>query len=218
MTRLAGRSAHDTLIRSVDKLRETLPQEYQDNRQIQSAFTVIADANRVIATGTDRVIGIVNSLRNFARLDEAELQKVDVHAGLDSTLTLIHHNLENRVQVTKAFGDIPPIVCYPSQLNQVFLNLLVNASQAIQDTGEITISTHQEDDRVHVAIQDTGVGISEDDFKRIFDPGFTTKGVGVGTGLGLSTCYQIVQDHKGEIKVESNVGEGSTFTVLKGRT
>ena len=114
----------------------------------------------------------------------------------------------------KHFGEIPPVVCYPRRLNQVFLNILVNAKQAVEVTGEISITTFQKDHKVHVAIRDNGVGIPEENLEKVFDPGFTTKGVRVGTGLGLSICYQIIQDHKGEIKVESRVGEGSTFTVM----
>ncbi len=211
-------SMHDTLVRAVDRLKEGLqnqfPRECRDNRLIQSALRVISDANRVIATGTERVTEIVRSLRSFARLDEAEMKEADLHEGINDTLTLIHHDLKNRINVVKDYGDIPQIVCWPSRLNQVFLNILVNAAQAIPDKGEITIRTFQKDGKVHVIIGDTGEGISEDNLKKVFDPGFTTKGVRVGTGLGLSICYQIVQDHRGEIHVESRVGEGTTFTII----
>ncbi len=209
-------SMHDTLIRAVGKLKETLEttlsEAYNENRAMQASLKVIADANRVIATGTERVTGIVRSLRSFARLDEAELKEVDIHEGIDNTLMLVHHDVKNRIEVVKAYGDIPPIVCYPSRLNQVFLNLLVNASQAIEGEGEIGIRTVMVDEKVHIAIRDSGVGIPPENLGKVFDPGFTTKGV--GTGLGLSICYQIVKDHRGEIEVESEVGEGTTFTVI----
>jgi signal transduction histidine kinase len=211
-------SMHDTLTRAVEKLRHTLdtdfPKVCAESRALQKALKVISDANQVIATGTERVMKIVRSLRSFARLDEAELNRVDLHESIDNTLTLVHHDIKDRVEVVKDYGDVPPVVCYPSRLNQVFLNILVNASQAIEGEGEIHISTCVKDGKVRVAIRDTGAGIPEEDLKRIFDPGFTTKGVGVGTGLGLSICYQIMQDHEGEIQVESSVGEGSTFTVV----
>ena len=211
-------SMHDTLVRAVDKLKgameSSLPDTWNGDRALQSALRVIGDANRVIATGTERVIQIVRSLRNFARLDEAEMKRVDLREGIDNTLTLIHHDLKNRIEVVKAYADVPPIVCYPSRLNQVFLNILVNASQAIEGEGRIAIRTFSDGNRVSVAIQDTGHGIPQEDLLQIFDPGFTTKGVGVGTGLGLSICYQIVQDHGGEIRVESTVGEGTTFTIV----
>ena len=210
-------SMHDTLVRAMDRLKGALagalPEESQENPGIQGAFNIIAEANRVIATGTERVTKIVRSLRSFARLDEAEMKKVDIHEGLENTLTLVHHDIKNRITVARNFGDVPPIVCYPSRLNQVFLNLLVNASQAIKGEGEITVSTSVEDGEVRVAISDSGAGIPEQTLGKIFDPGFTTKGVGVGTGLGLSICYQIVQDHRGRIDVESREGEGTTFTV-----
>ena len=211
-------SMHDTLMRAVEKFRQTIeaefPQEYRDNRALQSILKVISDANRVIATGTERVTEIVRSLRSFARLDEAEMKKADLHEGIENALTLVHHDLKNRINVVRHYGNIPPIVCYPGRLNQVFLNILVNAAHAIEGAGEITITTFVEGDRAHVAIRDTGVGIPKENLKEIFDPGFTTKGVGVGTGLGLSICYQIIRDHKGEIRVESQVGEGTTVTVV----
>ena len=211
-------SMHDTLIRAVEKLQRTLasdlPQEYWEDQAIQSTLKVISDANRVIAAGSERVTEIVHSLRSFARLDEAEMKEADLHEGIDNALTLVDHALKGRIDVVKHYSNIPPIVCYPSRLNQVFLNILVNAAQAIEDTGEITIATFVKGDRAHVTIRDTGVGIPEDHLKEIYDPGFTTKGVGVGTGLGLSICYQIIQDHEGEIQVESQIGEGTTFTVV----
>ena len=109
---------------------------------------------------------------------------------------------------------MPPIVCYPARLNQVFLCLLANAVEAIEDSGRITVTTLTRDDSLHVVITDDGSGIGEEDLDRIFDPGFTTKGVGVGTGLGLSICQRIVEDHKGEIQVESNVADGTTLIVI----
>ena len=214
----AMNSMHDTMMRAVDRLKETLQtafsRNYGENPAVQSALKAIPDANQVIATGTQRVTSIIGSLRSFARLDEAELKRADIHEGLEDTLTLIQHDFKDRIEVIKNFGSIPPILCYPSRLNQVFLNILLNSKKAIKDNGEITITTFQKDRKVHVAIKDTGVGIPEDHLEKMFEPGFTTKGVRVGARLGLATCYQIVQDHRGEIQVESRVGEGSTFTVI----
>ncbi len=141
------------------------------------------------------------------------LQMADLHEGLDSTLTLVHHELKNRVTVVKEYGEIPPVRCHPNQINQVFMNLLVNAAQAIPDKGEIRLKTFREGDMVKVQISDSGVGIPLANLEKIFDPGFTTKGVGVGTGLGLSICFKIAEDHDGGIDVESEVGKGSTFTL-----
>ncbi|MFQ5751851.1 MAG: PAS domain S-box protein, partial [bacterium] len=214
----AVHSMHDTLKRAVKKLKQTLetqfPKEYKENHGLSTPIKIIDDANKVIENGSERVINIVRRLRSFARLDEAELKTVDIHEGLEDTLTLIHHEIKHNITVTKNFAELPAIACFPGRLNQVYLNLLINAKQAIRDKGEIAITTFQKEGNVHIEIQDNGVGISRDKLSRIFDPGFTTKGVGVGTGLGLSICYQIIKDHKGEIRVKSEVGKGSTFTIV----
>jgi two-component system NtrC family sensor kinase len=112
-------------------------------------------------------------------------------------LTIVQHQFKNKIQVVKQYGDIPPVDCHPNALNQVFMNLLVNAAQAIPDRGTITIKTSKEGDFVRIAISDTGVGISDENLPKVFDPGFTTKGVGVGTGLGLSICYKIIPGASG---------------------
>jgi PAS domain S-box-containing protein len=214
----AIRSMHDTLVRALSKLESTLAREYPEvvteNPTLQTTLAVVRDANRVIENGAQRVTAIVRRLRSFARLDEAELKEVDVHEGLEDTLALIHHELKHGITVRREYGELPPIVCYPGRLNQVFLNLLNNARQAMNGKGEIVIRTFLRDDRVHIAVSDNGSGIPPEHLSRIFDPGFTTKGVGVGTGLGLAICYQIVRDHQGEITVESEPGRGATFTVV----
>jgi two-component system NtrC family sensor kinase len=163
-----------------------------------------------VGESAERISKIVKRLRSFARLDEAELQRVDLNQCLDETLELLHTQLKQNILVNRKYGSLQPITCYPSQLNQVFLNLILNSRDSIDGRGEIKIETRQENDNALVIISDTGRGISKEDLNRIFDPGFTTKGVGVGTGLGLAICYQIIQDHKGEIKVESKIGEGTT--------
>jgi signal transduction histidine kinase len=211
-------SMHDTLMRAVEKLKTQLESCLAENREEQarilSSLQAVDDANKVIASGTDRVIEIVKRLRSFARLDEAELKDADINEGLEDTLTIIHHEIKHNITVNKNYGDIPRISCFPGHLNQVFLNILINAKQAIAEKGEISITTFARDDKVFVEIKDSGEGIPKDKLDRIFDPGYTTKGVGVGTGLGLSICYQIIQDHRGEIKVESETGKGTTFTVI----
>jgi signal transduction histidine kinase len=180
---------------------------------VKRALKVLQDGLHVIETGSERVTGIVKRLKTFARLDEAELQLADIHAGIEDTLVLLAHELKKGVEVEKSFGTIPKINCYPGQLNQVFLNVLVNAVQAIDGKGKITIETRSEDSQVVVKIADDGSGIPPEALPRIFDPGFTTKGVGVGTGLGLSIVYGIIQDHAGDISVESEVGRGTAFTI-----
>jgi two-component system NtrC family sensor kinase len=206
-------SMHDTLLRSVEKLKEGVDSECAAVGRFDKLFGVIEDANNVIKSGIDRVTTIVRRLRSFARLDEAELKTVDVNEGIEDTLTLIHHEIKHNITVVKKYGEIPPIACFPGRLNQVFLNLLVNSRQAMKGKGTITIETRMDGRNLIVAFGDTGHGIRSEDIAKIFDPGFTTKGVGVGTGLGLSICYQIVQDHFGSISVESEVGKGTTFTI-----
>jgi signal transduction histidine kinase len=211
----AVHSMHDTLKRAVAKLKETLqtqyPEELQNNRGLHAPLKIIEDANRVISSGSERVADIVRRLRSFARLDEAELKTIDIHEGLEDTLALIHHEVKHHITISKEYGKIPPLPCYPGRLNQVFLNLLNNSRQAIREKGQISIKTYEKTEYVYVEIADNGVGIPKEKLSKIFDPGFTTKGVGVGTGLGLSIVYQIVQDHMGHIEVESEPGKGTRF-------
>lgn len=211
-------SMHGTSNRAMQKLRQILEQEFQmafeTNPQIQKMLRIIEDAHQVISSGTERVTSIVRRLRSFARLDEAELKTADIHEGLEDTLTLIHHEIKHNIQLQKDYGNLPPVACFPGQLNQVFLNILMNARQAIKGSGTISIKTFEAAGKIHVAISDTGVGIQPENLKKIFDPGFTTKGVGIGTGLGLSICYKIMQAHRGEIQVTSKIGKGTTFTVI----
>ena len=157
---------------------------------------------------------IISRLRSFARLDEADLKRADIHEGLEDTLTLIHHEIKHNIKIIRNYGDIPQVFCFPGRLNQVFLNLFINSKQAIKGTGEITLPTYLKDDHLFIELSDNGIGIDKDKLKRIFDPGYTTKGVGVGTGLGLSICYQIMQDHRGQIEVESTLGKGTRFTLV----
>ena len=207
-------SMHDTLARALGKLKKELGPDEGGNSKVRAVVKVIEDANAVIGSGGDRVTTIVRRLRSFARLDEAEMKRVDIHEGLEDTLTLVHHELKRHVTVHRNYADLPRIECFPGRLNQVFLNLLVNAKQAIEGDGDITITTSHSNDKVQIEIKDNGRGIPEEQINKIFDPGFTTKGVGVGTGLGLSICYQIIQDHGGEITVVSQVGEGTSFTIV----
>jgi len=181
--------------------------------KVLETLEVLERISQVNKIACDRLIQIVKALRNFARLDEAEIKVVDIHEGLDTTLTLILHQCKDRIEIIKEYGEIPPLRCRAGQLNQVFMNLLVNACQAIEGEGKIRIRTYFEENQIHIQISDTGIGIPPENLSKIFDPGFTTKGVGVGTGLGLSITYKIVEDHGGTIQVESEVRKGTTFTV-----
>jgi len=212
----AVKSMIQSSVLATEKLKSIMDEKPDENKKQMLAriFKVFDDAYKVMTEGMQRIIEIVKTLKSFAMLDEAELQKVDIHEGLEDTLKLIQHEISPSIKIIKNYGNIPDISCFPAQLNQVFLNVLINAIQSIDDHGEIRIITCRENDNVSVDIKDTGVGIPEENMKKIFDPGFTTKGVGVGTGLGLSICYQIIQDHKGEISVKSRVGDGTTFTII----
>lgn len=172
--------------------------------------------NELININTEaikRINELAKSLKNFARLDEAEFQEADIHEGIKNTLMLINHEIKDRIEVIKDFGEIPNIKCYPNQLNQVFMNILINAAQSIEGEGKITITTGHSAPNIVITISDTGSGIPKENLKKIFDPGFTTKSVGVGTGLGLSIVYRIIQKHNGKISVESQVGRGTTFRI-----
>ena len=166
--------------------------------------------------GTQRVRTIVSDLKNFSNIDRAQIQDASLEAGLDSTLNIVWNEIKYNATVEKEYGNVPPVSSNPQQLNQVFLNLLVNAAHAIkQPPGKITIRTKSLDkERVAVEVQDNGCGIPPDIKKRIFDPFYTTKPIGEGTGLGLSISYRIIKEHGGEIQVESEVGVGTTFRVI----
>ena len=163
--------------------------------------------------GLSRVTRIVRDLKDFSHAGEAAMQWADLHQGLDSTLNVVRSELKQKCTVVKHYGELPAIWCEPFQLNQVFMNLLVNAAHAIPSQGEITLRTGRVGDQVFVSIADTGTGISAQHLDRIFEPFFTTKPVGKGTGLGLSLAYSIVQKHHGRIEVVSTPGQGSCFTV-----
>jgi len=211
-------SNSDILTRSLARLRDLLagdacPESFRSNPELVRVVKIVDEITKVNQLASDRIVGIVRSLRNFARVDETEVRDANLHDGLDSTLTLVHHELKNRITVHKQYGDLPPVPCHPSQINQVFMNILVNASHAIQGPGAITIRTFRDGRWAKVAISDTGAGIPPEHLPRVFETGFTTKGAGVGTGLGLAICAKIIHDHKGRLEVESQPGRGATFTI-----
>jgi signal transduction histidine kinase len=175
------------------------------------------DVNDLLAESLDglkRVTRIVQDLKNFSHVDEQDRQWADLESGLESTLRVAWNELKYKTEVVKEYSGISQIECFPSQLNQVFMNLLVNAAQAIDEHGKITIRTAEDATHVWVEIQDTGKGIKPEHLNRIFDPFFTTKPVGKGTGLGLSLAYGIVKKHDGHIEVKSELGVGTTFRVV----
>ncbi len=177
---------------------------------------VTEDARQLVREcleGTERVKEIVTNLKNFSRVDHKELQAANLNNCLEETLRIVWNELKYKATVVKDYGELPETFCYPQQLNQVFVNILVNAAQAIAEKGEIRIATRAEAGTITVAISDNGPGIPEEIRSRLFEPFFTTKEVGKGTGLGLSISYDIVKKHGGEIEVESELGRGTTFFV-----
>jgi len=214
----AVQSSSKTLELGLGKL-ETICNEGQDSPcrakpEFQKLLRAIKNCRQVVEEGTQRVATIVQRMKAFARLDEAELQFTNIHQCIEDTLHLLPRDWEERISLVRSYGQLPEIFCHPAGLNQSLYNVLLNAVESIEGKGEIRIQTRMEGDFAAIAIEDTGVGIPPDVKERIFDPGITTKSRGVGTGLGLAICYQIIEEHKGKIEVESEVGEGSTFTLF----
>ncbi|HEY0547012.1 MAG TPA: ATP-binding protein [Pyrinomonadaceae bacterium] len=164
--------------------------------------------------GSQRICDVVQNLRLFSRLDEAEFKKIDLHEGIDSTIRLLSRYYNSgHIILRRNYGVLPPVSCYAGQLNQVWMNLLVNAAQAVNGNGEVSITTSLKDAEVQVSISDNGCGIASEHLQKIFDPFFTTKPVGEGTGLGLSIIYGIIERHGGSISVESTIGKGTDFHI-----
>ena len=175
------------------------------------------DVNDLIKSckeGTERTKNIVLDLKNFSRMEEMVLTQFDIPKEIDTTLNILNNKYKNRITVIKNYApDTPKIEAYGGQLNQVFMNILDNAQDAIEGSGTLTINTYKEDENVKIEFIDTGSGIPEENLKKIFDPFFTTKQVGKGTGLGMSISYRVIKDHNGTIEVESELGKGTKFTV-----
>jgi signal transduction histidine kinase len=163
--------------------------------------------------GLRQISEIVLNLKNFSRLDQAPVDNVNLNECLESVLLIARNVLKHKAEVVRDYGELPPVSCSPSQINQVFLNLLTNAAHAIQGQGRILLKTRSDERHVHVVVGDNGRGIAKENLKKIFDPFFTTKPAGEGTGLGLSIAYQIVNAHQGHIRVNSQLGVGTRFCV-----
>jgi signal transduction histidine kinase len=189
---------------------EQIKKEIGYEHTLTDLHSIIADCR----DGAERIRDVVQNLRTFSRLDEAEFKKVDIHEGIESTIRLLSRYYgDGHIELQRDYAELPPVDCYAGQLNQVWMNLLVNAAQAVKDGGEVWIKTEPEAGHVIITIRDSGCGIPHEYLKKIFDPFFTTKPVGVGTGLGLSVTYGIIERHKGSISVESLEGHGTSFRV-----
>ena len=205
--------------------QQTACSKVDDNENIAALMTLrkklkidylIEDGGELInesGEGAERVRDIVQSLKAFSRVDEPTTKQVDIHVCLESSISVIWNEIKYKAQLIRQFGELPMIHCFPQQLSQVFINLLVNASQAIEKDGEITVTTGCVDDTIVISIADNGCGIAEEHLTKIFDPFFTTKEVGEGTGLGMSIVYEIIKNHHGTIDIDSQVGRGTIFTI-----
>jgi len=189
----------------VEELKETVDLDYLI-KETQNLFKGIIE-------GSSRSMQIVKDLRTFSRMDENEFKPVDIHDGIDSTLLLLHHKMQNRITVHKNYGKIPHVECLPGKLNQVFMNILTNSILAIKGEGEIFIETSSSKDKVKISIRDDGMGMPPEVRDHIFEPFFTTRSVGEGTGLGLSISYSIIEEHAGTVEVTSEPGEGTVFII-----
>ena len=201
----AGVGVHSPECAAVDALKEQVDFAFLK----EDIFSLMHETK----DGVARVKKIVQDLKDFSHVDEAEWQWADLHKGLDSTLNVVWNEIKYKAEVVKEYGELPAVECLASQLNQVFMNLLVNAAHAIAERGTITVRTGCAGPEVWVEVADSGSGIAPENLKRIFEPFFTTKPVGKGTGLGLSLAYGIVKKHHGRIDVTSEPGKGTVFRV-----
>ena len=165
-------------------------------------------------SGVDRVTEIVKSLKTFARIDQPEKTLTDINEGLSATLNMVHNELKYRCKVNVDLQPLPKVHVYAGKLNQVFMNLLINAGQAMTDKGNVFVRTFANEDNIVIEIEDTGIGIAPENLAQIFTPFYTSKPIGEGTGLGLSISHQIIEQHAGEIKVKSTLGQGSCFSIF----
>jgi signal transduction histidine kinase len=196
----------DQLAERVGRFKQEINYEFLE----QDLSTLIANFEE----GAKRIHDIISDLRTFSRMDSEEYRAVDLHESIELALSLLQNEYRGRIEIIKDYGALPPVECHKGRMGQVFMNLLLNACQAIHGAGEITIRTGQEDsDWVFVSIADTGVGIPKENLDRIFEPFFTTKPVGTGTGLGLSISFAIIQQHRGRIDVRSTPGQGTEFRI-----
>jgi len=186
-----------------------IKQKFQIDHIMDDLKNLVSDS----LEGTDRIKSIVKDLKEFSRLDKPELEDYDLNDGIRSSLNMLRHEVKHGIKVIEEYGELPFIKCHPRQLNQVFMNLLINAIQALSGHGEIRIKTFEEHSWIVTIIEDNGCGISEANLGKIFDPFFTTKDVGKGMGLGLSLSYKIIKSHGGTIEVQSTTGKGTVFTV-----
>lgn len=183
------------------------------DRKLNRGLSVLKDSSEVIKKSGDRIAGVVSSLKNFSRLDQAEVQRTDIRSGLDSTLALITPDTKGAAQIVKEYGNVPEIECRPKELNQVFMTLIMNAFEAMSGEGTLRVGVSSGNDAVTIEISDTGKGIPPEQIENLFEIGFGEKTARVGMGLGLPTAKGIIDRHGGSLSVESKVGQGTTFRI-----
>lgn len=211
-------SNNEVIIRSLDKIKDLLAGAQAKSepppKKALDIIDIVAGLAEVDKIACERISGVIRSLKTFARVNESELLRADVNNLLEHTIKLASTVFRDRVRIETDFGDLPPVECYPALLNQVFLNLIVNAAQAIEGDGTVVVRTRVEGTGVHIAVEDNGHGIPLDIRPKIFAAGFTTKAFGEGTGLGLTISREIVEDtHGGHISFDSELGKGTVFHV-----
>lgn len=220
MAALSG--AHDALIcmmQSPEMDEAAVNEHFATLQNMREEFAAMFPQEDMASLFSDSLYGlhqiseIVANLKDFSRLDQAAVDNVDINQCIDSALLIGKNVIKHKAEVVRDFGVLPRVSCSPSQINQIFLNLVTNAAHAIEGYGRIMIRTLADDQYVHVVVRDNGKGISPENLNRIYDPFFTTKPVGEGTGLGLSIVFGIVKDHQGQIQVKSEVGKGTAFCV-----
>jgi signal transduction histidine kinase len=202
-------SSQDTLSKALGKLDSGGGLDKRAERLV----SIVAEAGDTIRIGTSRISSILDKLKRFSRLDAATFDYADLNESIRDALPFVKPQLPPGATLETELGELPKFKCSPAQLSQLFLNVLLNAAEAIDEGGAIRVVTHVRDDRIVVKVVDDGPGIPAESLPKIFDPGFTTKGVGIGSGLGLSTCYRIATDHAGDIRVDSDEGRGTTVTI-----
>ncbi len=211
-------SGFNITMRSIVKIEEVIKSsqtldEVRRSKIYKNLLDTIHNNLELNTIACERITKIVKSLKSFSHLDEAKFQKIDIHDCIENVLTLLETDFGDRINLVKDYGDIPVASCYPSELSQVFMHLLTNATKAITGKGRIIICTFIEGKNVNVKITDSGVGISQCKLPQLFEPDFSQVGSRIKAGLGLFTSYNIMQKHQGSIKVESEIGKGSAFTI-----
>lgn len=201
----AGSAELSAKVEEADRVREEIDLDY-----------VLSDIGSVVTEsieGADRVSKIVADLRDFSHVDSPDMTVADINELIEKTLRVAANELKYKADVVTELGDVPAIPCFGGKLSQVFLNLFVNAAQAIEERGTVTVRSGHQDGQVWIEVADTGSGIPEENLTKVFDPFFTTKAVGSGTGLGLHLSFKIIEAHGGRISADSQVGQGSTFRI-----